>query len=92
MPRIEITGDIASAARADIMLIATPAQHLREAVKALAPHLKKAAPVIASAKGIERGTHKFMTEVIVEAAPDATPAILSGPSLPMTWRAGFRPR
>ena len=78
--RIRITGDIAAAAQADILLIATPAQHLRAAVKALAPHLKKAAPVIATAKGIEHGTHKFMTEVIVEAAPDATPAILSGPS------------
>ena len=69
--RIQITGDIAAAAQADIVLIATPAQHLREAVKALAPHLKKAVPVIATAKGIERGTHKFMTEVIVETAPDA---------------------
>ena len=78
--RIEITGDIAAAARADIVLIATPAQNLREAVTALAPHLKPATPVIACAKGIERGTHKFMTEVIAEAAPDATPAILSGPS------------
>jgi len=53
---------------------------LREAVVALAPHLKKATPVIATAKGIERGTHKFMTGVIAEAAPDATPGILSGPS------------
>ena len=78
--RIEITGDLAAAARADLILIATPAQHLREAVAALAPHLQKATPVIATAKGIERGTHKFMTEVIAEAAPDATPAILSGPS------------
>ena len=47
---------IALAARADIILIATPAQHLREAVTALAPHLAKATPVIACAKGIERGT------------------------------------
>jgi glycerol-3-phosphate dehydrogenase (NAD(P)+) len=78
--RIHVTGDIAAAARADIVLIATPAQHLREAVSALAPHLKKATPVIATAKGIERGTHRFMTDVIAEAAPDATPAILSGPS------------
>jgi glycerol-3-phosphate dehydrogenase (NAD(P)+) len=78
--RIEITGDIIEAARAHIILIATPAQHLREAVTALAPHLKKATPVIATAKGIERGTHKFMTEVIAQAAPEATPAILSGPS------------
>ena len=78
--RIEITGDIAAAARADIILIATPAQNLREAVSVLAPHLKQATPVIAAAKGIERGTHQFMTEVIAEAAPEAMPAILSGPS------------
>ena len=78
--RIQITGDAAEAAQADIILIATPAQHLREAVTALAPHLKPAVPVIATAKGIERGTHKFMTEVIGETAPDAAPAILSGPS------------
>ena len=78
--RIQITGDIAKAAQADVILIATPAQYLREAVTALAPHLEEAVPVIATAKGIERGTHKFMTEVIAEAAPKATPAMLSGPS------------
>jgi glycerol-3-phosphate dehydrogenase (NAD(P)+) len=79
-PRIAITSDLAGAARADIILLATPAQNLREAVTALAPHLAAATPVIACAKGIERGSHKFMTEVIAEAAPDAAPAILSGPS------------
>jgi glycerol-3-phosphate dehydrogenase (NAD(P)+) len=77
---VDVTSDIAIAARADVILIATPAQHLREAVTKLAPHLKMATPVVATAKGIERGSHKFMTEVIAEAAPDAVPAILSGPS------------
>src|SRR3984957_2751388 len=77
---IEVTNDIALAARADIVLVATPAQHLREAVTALAPHLAPGTPVIAAAKGIERGTHKFMTEVIAETAPNAIAAILSGPS------------
>jgi glycerol-3-phosphate dehydrogenase (NAD(P)+) len=75
-----VTGDIARAAAADIILIATPAQNLRAAVAALASHLAKATPVVACAKGIERGTHKFMTEVIAETARDALPAILSGPS------------
>ena len=79
-PSIKVTADIALAARSDIILIATPAQNLREAVSGLARHLGKATPVVACAKGIERGTHKFMTEVIAEAAPDAIPAILSGPS------------
>jgi glycerol-3-phosphate dehydrogenase (NAD(P)+) len=76
---ITVTTDLALAVAADIFLIATPAQHLRGATNALAPHLAKGTPIIACAKGIERGTHKFMTEVIAEAAPYATPAILSGP-------------
>jgi glycerol-3-phosphate dehydrogenase (NAD(P)+) len=78
--RITVSSDIATAARADIVLLATPAQNLREAVTELALHLAAATPLIACAKGIERGTHKFMTEIIAEAAPDAVPAILSGPS------------
>ena len=78
-PGIDIITDIARAATADIVMIATPAQNLRAAVTALAPHLAKAKPVVACAKGIERGTHHFMTEVIAQGAPDATPAMLSGP-------------
>ncbi|HEX9469518.1 MAG TPA: NAD(P)H-dependent glycerol-3-phosphate dehydrogenase [Bradyrhizobium sp.] len=77
---VGVTSDIALAASADIILIATPAQKMREAVAALALHLAEPTPVIACAKGIERGTHKFMTEVIAETAPGAIPAILSGPS------------
>ena len=77
---VQITDDIGRAAAAELVLIATPAQNLRAAVAALSPHLASATPIVACAKGIERGTHKFMTEVIAEAAPQARPAILSGPS------------
>jgi len=77
---VAVTSDIARAAAADVILLATPAQNLRQAITALAPHLSKATPVVACAKGIERGTHQFMTEVIAETARDAMPAILSGPS------------
>jgi glycerol-3-phosphate dehydrogenase (NAD(P)+) len=64
----------------DTVLVAVPAQQLRAAMQALAPGLTGNVPVIACAKGIEHGTHKFMTEVIAETAPAALPAILSGPS------------
>jgi glycerol-3-phosphate dehydrogenase (NAD(P)+) len=76
---IEVTAEIGRAASGDFVLIATPAQHLRAAVAALGSHLKAGTPLVACAKGIERGTHKFMTEVIAEAAPASRPAILSGP-------------
>ena len=73
---IIVTNDLALAGRADAILVVTPAQHLRGAVNAPAPHLRKDTPVIACAKGIEHGTHKFMTEIIAECAPRSLPAIL----------------
>ncbi|MCO5132736.1 MAG: NAD(P)-dependent glycerol-3-phosphate dehydrogenase [Xanthobacteraceae bacterium] len=76
---IDVTGDIARAARADIVLLAAPAQATRAAASALAAHLPAGTPVIACAKGIERGSRAFMTEVIAAALPRAAPAILSGP-------------
>ena len=78
-PVVTITSDLAVAAKAEVILMATPAQHIRAATLALSAHLDQAKPVIACAKGLERGTHQFMTEVIGEAAPKARPAILSGP-------------
>jgi glycerol-3-phosphate dehydrogenase (NAD(P)+) len=77
---ITVTNDLARVAKVDIILVVTPAQHLRAAMNAIAPHLRHGTPAIACAKGIEHGTHKFMTEIITESAPHALPAILSGPS------------
>ncbi|MBX9709956.1 MAG: NAD(P)-dependent glycerol-3-phosphate dehydrogenase, partial [Xanthobacteraceae bacterium] len=77
---IRVTADLAASAKADVILLVTPAQSLRAAASALAPHVAKATPVVVCAKGIERGTRKFMTQIIAEVMPDAIPAILSGPS------------
>lgn len=77
---IVVTNDIAAAGRADIIVIAVPAQNSRATIASLAAHLAAGTPVVTSAKGIEHGTRRFMTEVVEEAAPQAIPAILSGPS------------
>ncbi len=77
---IRITADLRRAAQCDALLLVVPAQALRDVAGDLAALLAPATPVVACAKGIERGTRKFMTEVIEEAAPDVSPAILSGPS------------
>jgi glycerol-3-phosphate dehydrogenase (NAD(P)+) len=76
--RVVPTSSIAEAIAADAVLLAVPAQASR-AVAALAAAVRAGTPVVACAKGIERGTRKFMTEVIAECLPQAVPAILSGP-------------
>ena len=77
---IKVTRQLNAAASADAILLVVPAQVLRSVVSALAPALRPGTPLVACAKGIEHGTHKFMTEIVAECANDAVPAILSGPS------------
>ena len=77
---VAVTADLRVVAGAGLVLLAMPAQALRDAALALAPHVQDGAVLIATAKGIERGTRQFMTEIIAEVAPRAIPAILSGPS------------
>jgi glycerol-3-phosphate dehydrogenase (NAD(P)+) len=86
---ITVTNDLVRAAAADVILLAVPAQHLREAAAALALHNGARKPVVACAKGIERGGHKFMTEVIAEVVAASRPAILSGPSFAADVALGF---
>lgn len=77
---IKVTRDLKEAAQAQAILLVVPAQVLRSVVTSLAPLIADRTPLIACAKGIEHGTHKFMSEIIAECAPKAVPAILSGPS------------
>jgi glycerol-3-phosphate dehydrogenase (NAD(P)+) len=77
---IAIDDDLAATARADAILLVVPAQAVRAVGRRLAPMLAARTPVIVCAKGIERGSKKFMSEAIAESAPNAMPAILSGPS------------
>ncbi len=78
---IAVTSDLAAAvARTQAVLLVVPAQALREVATEAGRLIPSGTPLIACAKGIERGSHRFMTEVIAEAAQTALQAILSGPS------------
>lgn len=88
-PGVEPTADLAALAGADAILLVVPAQASRAVAAALAPHLAAGTPVVTCAKGIERGTSLFMTQVLAQACPAALPAILSGPSFAADVAAGL---
>jgi glycerol-3-phosphate dehydrogenase (NAD(P)+) len=81
-PAIKATHDLVLAGAADVLLFATPAQHLREIAKAAAATqaIRKEAAVLITSKGIELGSSKLMSEVAAEELPEHGIAILSGPS------------
>lgn len=87
---IATTGDLEEAVTgADALLIASPAQHLRVTLTAVAGCASKGVPLVVCAKGIERGTGKLVTEVLREASPAFEPAVLSGPSFAKDAASGL---
>ena len=87
-PDVEATSDLKELGRCDAILVAAPAQASREMALRLAT-APGSAPLVTCAKGIERGTHAFMTEVLAEAAPGRRTAVLSGPSFAADVAAGL---
>jgi glycerol-3-phosphate dehydrogenase (NAD(P)+) len=79
-PDLRLSADLADAARADAVLLAAPAQHLRPMVRALVPHLRPDVPLVLCAKGIEIATGAFLHEMLAQEAPAHPVAALSGPT------------
>ncbi len=79
-PRIRATTAVTEAVDADVVLVVTPAQHLREALEGVAGQWPKDVPAVICSKGIEQGTCALMSEIAAEALPEAPVAILSGPT------------
>jgi glycerol-3-phosphate dehydrogenase (NAD(P)+) len=77
---VEATSDLGALAGCDLILASPPAQHMRATLTAFKPHARAGLPIVLCAKGVERGTHALMTEVLAETLPEAAPAVLSGPS------------
>ncbi len=77
---IKATGELADVAACDVLLMVTPAQHVRATARALHSLLRKAHPLIMCAKGIEQATGLMMGDVVAAELPDAAHGVLSGPS------------
>jgi glycerol-3-phosphate dehydrogenase (NAD(P)+) len=81
---LRATADPAEALdRADLVVLAVPAQSLRDNLAAWAPLLPPGALLVSLMKGIERGTCNRMSEVIAQMAgvPAEQIAVVSGPNL-----------
>jgi len=73
----------------DAVLSVAPAQHTRSILKTFVPFMKDGMPVVLCSKGIEISTRSFMSDVLNEVAPKATPAVLSGPSFAIDVAKGL---
>ena len=77
---IEITGDLASTAQADLVILAVPAFSVRDTARLLKGVLAEGTVVVNVAKGFEEEHLLRLSQVIEEELPEARVAVLSGPS------------
>jgi glycerol-3-phosphate dehydrogenase (NAD(P)+) len=78
--RVRVTGSRDELRLARSALFVVPAQAMRETVEALSPTLAPDAPIVICAKGIERGSGLFLSDIVATLRPDGPVAVLSGPS------------
>lgn len=79
-PALKATNDIKALTTRDILLLVTPAQHLRATLKTIKPDLKPHSILVICAKGIELESGKLLSEACEEITPDNPYAILTGPT------------
>ncbi len=77
---ITATTNLADFSDADIILLVTPAQHMRAMVAALKQYISSTAKLVICSKGIEIATGKLLSQVLTEVLPSNPVAVLSGPT------------
>lgn len=82
--RVAPTADLARACRAEIVVMAIPTQQLWAVAGQAASHVPNQSAILSAAKGIERKTGYFVTEILRDSLGDSSGArrlgVLSGPS------------
>jgi glycerol-3-phosphate dehydrogenase (NAD(P)+) len=85
LPGVTLSPGVLATARredlggSDLILLATPAQVLRQNLQSFSGVLQQPLPMVICAKGIETSTGRFMSEIVQEIMPAAEPFVLSGP-------------
>jgi glycerol-3-phosphate dehydrogenase (NAD(P)+) len=87
--RLRATADLAeAAAHAELLVVGVPTAAFRETLERARPQVAPWIPVISLSKGLERGTHLRMTEVVKQVLPGRPAAALTGPNLAREIMAG----
>ena len=87
-PAVRATSNLEALGAAAAILIAAPAQHVRELTQACARRLRPETLVVLCAKGVELKTGRLMSDVLAETCPKLPVAVLSGPTFAAEVAAG----
>jgi len=81
-PELSATSDLEEAVcGADLIVLGVPTSGFRRVLQDAGPMMRPWIPVVSLSKGLERGSHLRMTEVIKEVVPGHPVAALTGPNI-----------
>ena len=86
---IRATGELGEVAAADTILLAAPAQHLRQTIGPLAGQLPPSTPLVICSKGIEQDTQALMSDAVGSLFAANPVMVLSGPTFAADVAAGL---
>jgi glycerol-3-phosphate dehydrogenase (NAD(P)+) len=86
---IEPISEISCVPEGDLVLAAIPTQAFRDVARAAHSFAHAGVPWVICAKGIERTSKQFLSDVVAEELPGAVPAVLSGPSFAVDVASGL---
>jgi glycerol-3-phosphate dehydrogenase (NAD(P)+) len=87
--QIFATNNINDLAHVDLILLVTPAQHLRSICSRLSVFLANSIPLVICSKGIEVGSNTLMPEVVGQELSGSQLLILSGPTFAREVASGL---
>jgi glycerol-3-phosphate dehydrogenase (NAD(P)+) len=89
-PGLTATSSLPAACEgAAAVLLAVPSAAFRAVAEGLVGHVPEDAAILSLTKGVERGTHAKMTEVLRACLPAASVGVLTGPNLAKEIAAGM---
>lgn len=77
---INFTSDVSCVKNKDLIVLVTPSKAIRSTAKSMSPYIDKNSIIVILSKGIEEGSLKTLSDVVKEEIPQATIAVMSGPS------------
>lgn len=77
---VNLTTDISCVSGADIVLVGIPSAFVRSVCEQAKPYVDKTSVLMSTAKGLEDGSLKRMSQIIGEVFPENKIVVMSGPS------------
>ncbi|MEM7651458.1 MAG: NAD(P)H-dependent glycerol-3-phosphate dehydrogenase [Pseudomonadota bacterium] len=87
--KLKATESLSEAAKRDVLLLVTPAQHVRATLKSIRGEFSEGKTLVICSKGIELDTGLLLSQVCEEIVPEATVAVMTGPTFASEIASGL---